>query len=168
MDAISEERLAPLIPILSIRVRQLETNLGFPIRVTQAGRSAAEQDAIWSQGRFNVATVNAKRAAVGMALITEAENVIVTHALPGHSWHEYFMAADIVPMDPVPDWDESHPQWKAIVAGARPVGLLDGISFHDDPHLQPIELPVSPTPKYITLLKQGIPAVWAATGLLQS
>jgi hypothetical protein len=166
MDQVSQDRLALVNPVVAARTVQLEKDLGFEIRVTQGKRSTQEQEAIWSQGRFDLATVNAKRAAAGMPPIDDVENVIVTHAPPGHSWHEYGMAVDVVPMTPVPDWDESHPTWKAIVAKARENGLLDGISFHDEPHLQPVELPVSPTPAYQDLLlKKGVDGVWAYAAL---
>lgn len=166
MDVISESRLTAVHPVLSVRVHQLEIKLGFALRVTQGKRSTAEQDAIWSQGRFDLATVNGKRTQAGMSDITDEENKIVTHAPPGHSWHEYGLAVDVVPMVPFPDWDETHPQWKALIAHARDVNLLDGISFEDAPHLQPIELPVSPTPMYINLLmSKGTDAVWEAANI---
>jgi hypothetical protein len=168
VDAISEQRLLTVIPTLSVRVHRLEAVLGFDIRVTQALRNSATQDALWSQGRLPVEEVNAKRAAVGLAPITFAQNEIVTHAPPGHSWHEYGLAVDVVPMDPVPDFNETHPQWKAIVAEARGAGLLDGISFQDEPHLQLFEIPVSPTPQYQTLLAKGTDAVWAMVDALPS
>ena len=161
MDATSEKRLAEVNPVLAGRVRALATSLGFPILVTMGLRNSAEQEALWEQGRFALNIVNDKRAALNWPPLTPEENKIVTKAAPGHSWHEYGLAVDVVPLDPKPDWDVTHPQWGKIVETARLYSLLDGISFDDRPHLQPVEIPVSPTPEYENFLKTvGLQGAW--------
>jgi len=165
MDQVSLDRLSLVQPTLAARTMQLEKDLGFEIRVTQGKRSTAEQRAIWIQGRGDLASVNQLRSEVGMPPITDAQNKVVTHAPPGHSWHEYGLAVDVVPMTPVPDWNESHPTWKTIVAKARENGLLDGVGFNDEPHLQPIELPVSPTPTYVAAMDLPVQDIWKMAGI---
>jgi hypothetical protein len=164
MDAVSEKRLALVIPILGAKVRILEQRVGVSLRVTQGLRNGAEQDALWSQGRFPLAIVNAKRAAVGWAPITAAENVKpVTNAKPGESWHELGLAIDVVPMDPVPDWNLKHAVWQQIVTEAKALGLTDGISWHDEPHLQITGIfPTDkPNEEALYLFKEGgLQAVW--------
>lgn len=155
MDSISESRAEVMNPVVVKRIRNLEAAVGCVFRLTQGNRENDEQAALWAQGRLNLTAVNVLRAKVNWAPITNAENKKVTDAPPLHSWHEYGMAGDIVPMDPVPDWNTSHPAWQRIIELAPQFGLRDGISWKDEPHLQPVELPVSPTPIYIAMLQEG-------------
>ena len=157
MDTISEERLQPIHPVVADRIRalaaEIESTLGISLRVTRAMATIPEQTAYYSQGRFPLAVVNQRRAAVQLAPLTDAENrAIVTDAPPYHSWHEYGMAGDVVPMAPLPDWNTNHPVWQRIVDLAANYKLIDGIHWKDEPHLQPEEIPVSPTPQYVAIL----------------
>lgn len=54
VDDVSSQRLATVVPALASRVERLMWALwwlGLPVRVTQARRTQAEQDALWEQGR---------------------------------------------------------------------------------------------------------------------
>lgn len=56
--------------------------------VSQAGRTEAEQTALYAQGRQPLAETNRLRLLAGMAPITEKENkLVVTHAKWGQSPH---------------------------------------------------------------------------------
>ena len=94
---------------------------------------------------------------------------VVTDAPPGHSWHEFGLAVDIGPEEITPgepDWNETHPAWQRINAFAPTVGLFEGNhypgKFKDAPHLQPQEIPLSPTDAdRQDFLEAGMSAVWA-------
>jgi peptidoglycan LD-endopeptidase CwlK len=87
---------------VEMRLKALElvtilADLGISIRITQAGRSMKEQEAIYAQGRIDLVSVNALRRAIALAPITEAENQkVVSNAKPGMSWHNYGRAIDFV------------------------------------------------------------------------
>lgn len=54
VDDVSSQRLATVVPALASRVERLMWALawlGLPVRVTQARRTQAEQDALYAQGR---------------------------------------------------------------------------------------------------------------------
>jgi len=166
LDSISEARLTPINPTLANRVRQMASVLGFDIRVTRGAASADEQMAYYAQGRLPVSTVNILRGKVKLAPLTEDQNVKVTDAPPGHSWHEYLFAVDVVPMTPVPDYNENHPTWRKILEVAPQFQLTDGVHWKDEPHLQPIELPDSPTPVYVGMLHTvTMEEIWRYAGL---
>lgn len=168
MDGISETRLTLINPVMAVRAHSLYAYLGFELRVTQGLRNSNEQTALWSQGRLGLVEVNALRAKIGWAPLSPVDNErTVTNAPSGHSWHEYGLAFDFVPMSPLPDWNESHPTWQKVISSCRSFSLLDGISFHDGPHLQAWEIPVSPTPLYLNTLKSdGLEGVWKLAGLV--
>jgi len=155
MDSISKARLTGLHPILVSRLQQLDQALevqGIPWRITSATRSWAEQHELWLKGRDDDGNI-----------IDPSK--VVTRARPGHSWHNYSLAVDVVPMpDGEPDWDISSPYWRAIFAALPAVGLRSGNefkSFRDPDHVQPEELPESPTGEDIQLLVDGgVQAVW--------
>lgn len=132
MDAISEERLAEVIPQLAARVRNLADQLavrGIVIRVTQGLRTYSQQLALYNQGR------------------TEP-GLKVTDAPPGYSAHNFGYAVDIVPMDgTLPDWNANDPQWKEVLSLALSCGLAEGAQFRtfpDRPHLYLQECPAEP------------------------
>ena len=136
MDTISEQRLAKVHPILMSRIVSLATQLGIediPLRVTQGLRDWNEQNALYAQGRDG------------------NPGPIVTNAPAGYSWHNYGLAVDVVPMDVQPgqpDWNISHPAWKRIIESSKTFSLFSGSEFRtfpDWPHLQPAEIPESPT-----------------------
>ena len=162
MDPISETRLAEVHPLLASKIRQMAdalTQQGVTIRVTQGLRSWTQQMSLWLKGR----DINGKVIAPGK---------VVTKAPPGHSWHNFGLAVDVVPMDNEgrPDWNVDHPVWKQIVEIGRSVGLEPGAewrTFPDYPHFQLTgNLPVSPDDESRQTFKDGgMAAVWKESGL---
>jgi peptidoglycan L-alanyl-D-glutamate endopeptidase CwlK len=154
MDDVSEKRLAKVHPKLAELVRAMADDLagqGIEIRVVQGLRTWEEQKELYDQGRSN-------------------PGKIVTNALPGHSYHQFGLAVDVVPMTPQgPDWNDQNPVWKTIVLAGQARGLIAGAmwrSFPDLPHFQLAKIPASPT-EYVrnAFLDHGIPGVWTALGL---
>jgi peptidoglycan LD-endopeptidase CwlK len=149
LSAISQARLLAVEPHLATRIRQLDALASeLNIQVTQGLRSWNEQNDLYSQGRTT-------------------PGPIVTDAPAGYSWHNYALAVDIVPEDITagqPDWDTAHPAWQRIVSLAPTVGLVSGATwrtFPDWPHLQPQEIPVSPTDEdRQDFTDAGMQAVW--------
>jgi hypothetical protein len=138
--------------------------------VTQGLRDDDEQMALWAQGRMQLDQVNALRAKVLWAPITEAANEKpVTNARPGYSWHPFGMAVDVVPEDSSgqPDWNVNHPVWQELVTKGEALGLTSGISWKDEPHFQLVgRFPVTPNDEVRAICKQGgIKAVWDAAGI---
>lgn len=161
MDSISEKRLAEVHPLLAQKIRAMADALlaeepSVVICVTQGFRTWDDQAALYAKGR----TV----APVG-------KEFTVTDAPPGHSYHEYGLAVDVVPMTTVgPDWNLTHPAWQQIVKAGTAQGLNSGSTWcsrKDWPHFQLTGvLPVSPTPQIRAMLQTGgVEAVWEATGL---
>ena len=167
MDAVSEARLQNLHPRLAEKIRLLDEQYSteFPdehLRVTFGQRSWGEQAALWAQGRESLDEVNRLRAAVNLPpLASEAANVQVTNAQPGHSWHQFAMAVDVVPMAPAPDWKSAH--WPRIVAIGESLGLTSGIGWGDQPHFQLTgRFGLSPDDEVRQLFTDGgVQAVWA-------
>lgn len=146
MDEISTQRLAVCHPELERRIMQLYAMAGVDFRVTQGLRTWQEQANLYAQGRT-------------------AHGVIVTNAEPGYSWHNFGLAVDFVPMLlGQPLWETSQPQWKAIISLAPSCGLVSGSTwthFPDFPHLQPQEIPVTPSDTDRQDFKEaGMGAVW--------
>ncbi len=146
MDAISEERLNQVHPVLSERIHRLSDALavsGFIIRVTQGIRTVAQQNALYAQGRTTPGPV-------------------VTNARGTESNHVLGVAVDVAPMeDGIPDWNASHPDWQRIVSLAPTLGLRDGISWKDEPHLELVEFPSVPTEEAQQIyMDAGVLAVW--------
>jgi peptidoglycan L-alanyl-D-glutamate endopeptidase CwlK len=104
-----------------------------------------------------------------------APGKIVTNAEPGHSWHQFGLAVDVVPLglDGQPDWNTEHPIWRRLVAVGTGLGLVEGAqfrSFPDYPHFQLTgKLPVSPDIEVRESFGQsGIQGIWKETGLEES
>ena len=143
-----------MCPALAAKIYQLATTMasaGTMFRVTQGYRSWAEQDALYQRGRTTPGR-------------------IVTNAPAGDSWHEYGLACDVVPMDPLPDWNLSHPVWTQLVSSGEALGLFSGAEFvhiKDEPHFQLTgTYPVSPNEEVKqVLLNEGMEAVWQQAGL---
>jgi peptidoglycan L-alanyl-D-glutamate endopeptidase CwlK len=161
MDSFSEKLLAEVHPALAEKVRSMAELLALEnitIRVTTALRSWKEQAALYAEGRDANGNVVSK-------------SLVVTHAKPGTSWHNYGLAADVAPFDNgIPDWNASHPAWKRIVAVGESVGLVAGAkwrTFPDYPHFQLTgRLPVSPDDAVRAAYETGgQEAVWDDTGL---
>jgi peptidoglycan L-alanyl-D-glutamate endopeptidase CwlK len=154
MDAISEQRLAEVCPELAAMVHLLAADLALQninLRVTQGLRSFEAQNTLYQQGRT-----------------TSGE--VVTNAPAGHSWHEFGLAVDVVPMDPLPDWNIAHPVWHQIVTTGESVGLYSGDEFSsikDEPHFQLTgRFGVSPNDEVRTIYANGgMEAVWREAGL---
>lgn len=161
MDQVSEKRLAEVHPKLAEKVRAMAELLeleNINIRVVQSVRSWANQQALYNQGRDANGTIVNK-------------SLVVTHAKPGTSWHNFGLAVDVAPFDGgIPDWDASHPAWKRIVAVGESVGLVSGSkwrTFPDWPHFQLTgQLPVSPDDAVRAAYETGgQQAVWTDSGL---
>jgi peptidoglycan L-alanyl-D-glutamate endopeptidase CwlK len=155
MDAISTTRLAEVHPVLAAKIYQMADLLAkesITIRVVQGLRSWQEQQALYDQGR------------------TQAGK-IVTNAPPGHSWHQYGLAVDLVPLSGMgPDWNAQHPVWQRLVETGTSLGLQSGAqwrSFPDYPHFQLVgSWPVAPNDEVRTLfISAGIKEVWKQAGL---
>jgi peptidoglycan LD-endopeptidase CwlK len=71
---------------------------GINLVVTQTFRSPQLQEAYYSQGRETLESVNAKRKKVGLQVILETDNKIVTKAPAGSSPHNYGLAWDFAPI----------------------------------------------------------------------
>src|SRR5208282_4466197 len=102
MDSVSEARLQLVCPALSAKIHSLAAMLedeGIVFRVTQGLRSWNDQQNLWLEGR----DVNGN-------VIDPSK--VVTNAPPGHSYHEFGLAVDVVLMDPQPDWNISNPSWQ--------------------------------------------------------
>lgn len=145
-------RLAELYPELARLIEQIDAQLpAASIQVTRGIATWAEQDALYAQGR----TTPGK---------------IVTHAPGGYSWHNYGLAADLVPEDIAPgqpDWNLSHPVWARMVSVAEHLGLVSGAEWHgedlDTPHVQLTgRFPVTPNDEVraIYARRNSIQDVW--------
>lgn len=129
MDSLSEARLQQVHPLLADKVRKMALILeqeGIVIRVTQALRTWAEQQALYEQGRSRAGK-------------------IVTNCPGGHSYHNFGLAVDCVPsiggvdQSFQPDWNATHPSWKRMSDVGRSLGLDSGATwrtFPDMPHFQ--------------------------------
>jgi hypothetical protein len=152
MNAISEERLLQVHPVLRVRVQQmlgLLAEQGLNVIVTQGFRTYAEQQAIYNQGRTT-------------------PGQIVSNALPGQSWHNFGLAVDLAPVGVVNgkmvvDWNQNHPDWQKMLSAGSFYKLAEGAqwrTFKDWPHFYPVEIPANP-PDIVRALyaERGINAV---------
>lgn len=94
---------------------------GMKLKVTSGGRTYEEQNKLYAQGR------------------TTSGN-IVTNAKAGYSWHNFFLAFDVVPVENGKiNWNSKN--WKKIGALGKTFGLEwggDWKTFKDLPHFQTI------------------------------
>lgn len=135
MDARSEAALATVNPALAAKIRAAAAALeaaGTYLLVVSGLRTAAQQDALYAQGRTTPGHV-------------------VTNAKSGQSMHNYGLAADIVPylsgQTGNLNWQAETPQFAAMVAALKQQGLVwggDWASIKDYDHFQMSNLPVSP------------------------
>ncbi len=158
LDSISEERLALVHPLLARKIQQMADILAVdrpPVvfRVTQGLRTWNEQALLYAEGRTG-------------------PGAIVTNAPPGHSYHNFGLAVDLVPLTQglTLDWNVTHPVWKRLVQVGTSLGLTAGAqfrSFPDYPHFQLTgSLPASPDDNVRKVFQSdGIVGVWKATGL---
>lgn len=84
----NESQLDLVCPDVADRWRQVEKlmweNHNYKIRITEGYRSFESQLAVWKQGR--------KKTASGWVVVDPKK--IVTHAMPGESFHQYGLAID--------------------------------------------------------------------------
>jgi peptidoglycan L-alanyl-D-glutamate endopeptidase CwlK len=147
MDKRSEATLALVDPALATLVRAAQAALtphNIFMCVYQGLRTAAQQNALWAQGRT-------------------APGQIVTNAKAGYSNHNYGLAVDIVPYvtgtTGALNWEAATPQFKAMVAALKAQGLVyggDWIHFPDDDHFQMPNMPASPSPAMIADFNKGV------------
>ena len=111
MDARSEKALALVCPEFANKVRAASDALnadGTFILVVSGLRSAAEQNALFAQGR-------------------PAPGHIVTNARAGQSMHNYGLAADIVPYitgsSGQLNWRANTPQFQHMVSALKAQGM---------------------------------------------
>jgi peptidoglycan L-alanyl-D-glutamate endopeptidase CwlK len=157
MDPVSEARLQQVYPALADKVRRMADMLsseGIVIRVVQASRTWAEQQALYEQGRSR-------------------QGKIVTNCQGGRSYHNFGLGVDCCPsthgpgMPYDPDWNAAHPTWKRMEAVGQSLGLDSGATwrtFPDAPHFQLTgRFPEgAPTDEVRQLFHDhGIDAVWA-------
>jgi len=158
MDKISEARLLEVHPLLARKIRQMADIVALDrppvtLRVTQGLRTWGEQAVLYAQGRSSPGN-------------------IVTNAEPGHSWHQFGLAVDVVPLglEGQPDWNKKHPIWQRLLVVGTGLGLVEGAQFRsypDYPHFQLTgKLPVSPDLEVRESFGQsGIFGIWKETGL---
>lgn len=162
LDNVSIGRLAEVCPALSQKIYSL-ARLVDPIlfRITQGLRSWADQEALWAKGRDSNGVIIDPGA-------------VVTKAPPGHSWHEFGLAIDFVPMiNGQPEWDVKKPEWETIIQAALTLNLVSGKYWKtivDIPHLQLTgRFPVSPTDEVREIFKTvGIKGVWVESELVNA
>lgn len=137
MDARSEKALALVCPEFATKIRAASDYLnahGTFVLVVSGLRTAAEQNALYAQGR-------------------PGPGHIVTNARAGQSMHNYGLGADIVPYLTVEggqlNWRANTPQFQQMVSAMKAQGLDWGGdwkgSLGDFDHFQLSELPSSPS-----------------------
>jgi peptidoglycan L-alanyl-D-glutamate endopeptidase CwlK len=151
MEAISEQRLALVMPELADKIRAMSDSLlpqQIEIRVTTSLRTFAEQNILFAQ------------------------RPKVTNAPGGYSMHNFGLAVDCVP-DSVwgqpwtPDWDGKDVHYAKMVAAGVAQGLVAGADWHsfvDEPHFQWGGLPDTPTDAMrADFYAGGLTLVWQKT-----
>ena len=162
MDTRSERVLANVNPALAEKVRAGAEQLasaGTYLLVVSGLRTAAEQNALYAQGRDG------------------APGHIVTNAKAGYSMHNYGLAVDAVPYltggSGDLNWKSNSAQFRAMVSALEAQGLVWGgawKSFPDDDHFQMPGLPMTPNAEMRSDYGDGsdaaLQAIWerAASG----
>lgn len=158
MNARSEAALATVSPVLAGKVRDAAADLenaGTHLLVVSGLRTAAQQDALFAQGRT-------------------APGHIVTNAAAGHSMHNYGLAVDVVPYISGEsgdlNWRPQTPQFAAMVTALKAQGLAwggDWVHFKDEDHFQLSNVPANPSAAMISDYGPGdeaaLKAIWANT-----
>jgi peptidoglycan L-alanyl-D-glutamate endopeptidase CwlK len=176
----SVARLGLVHPVLAKKIRtlaeMLETsNVSVIIQVTQGFRTWMQQHVLYIQGREPITEVNIQRANCGLAAIAEADNVVVTNADAGYSWHNYGLAVDVAPfVDGVPRWDDQA-TWDRVIVVGESLGLISGKSWRDEPHFELTgKYGVSPDDDVRNLYAaanesgSGTQAIWASAGIQEA
>jgi peptidoglycan L-alanyl-D-glutamate endopeptidase CwlK len=158
-DALSNQRLAPLYPLMISKVNAAANVLaGEAIfcRIAEGLRTYALSDADFALGR----TVLTKPDGSHQGIVTEARG--------GFCWHNFGMAVDCYPFlhgtSGLLNWDPSSAQFQAMVTAMKAQGLAWGGDWHsikDNPHFQLSEIPATPTDAdRAAFAAGGIEAVW--------
>ena len=115
---------------------------GIPCDIVQGTRTFDEQQTTYDQGRT-------------------APGEIVTNAKPGDSFHQYGLAADVVPRayKSMPDWNPEGPLWAKIGAIGESFGLQWGGRWAtpDKPHFQFPGAPLQELKAYWEKFKRVMP-----------
>jgi len=182
MDSITLHRLSELAPAFGRRLHTVLLVLegeGIWMRMVQGVRSPGQQDELYAKGRTKPGEP-CTHDGVARPPGTCPEHwlgLTVTRARGLDSWHPYALAADCAPdADPAtpgfqPNWDREHKDYRRYVALAKAQGLTVGDEWtgprRDTPHVQPAELPNTPTAEDQQLFKDGgAGAVWIKYGLM--
>lgn len=164
LDPTSEDHLAGLNPELVGMIRNAAAALadqGIYFRVISGLRTAAQQDALWQQGR-----PDAHGVVVGK---------VVTNAKAGQSSHNYGLAVDAVPFSHGQsgslNWSPSDPEYQAFVSAMKVAGMSwggDWTHFKDMDHFY--VGPANPTPEMIAAYRGGddLDAVWSLPGVVDA
>jgi peptidoglycan L-alanyl-D-glutamate endopeptidase CwlK len=157
MDLRSEAQLATVMPSLAVKVRAAAAVLevaGTHLLVVSGLRTAAQQDALYAQGR-------------------NQPGHVVTNARAGQSMHNYGLAVDVVPYlsggGGALNWTVSTPQFQAMVAAMKAQGLAWGGDWKgnlaDYDHFQMSGLPASPSSAmeidYAAVSGARLDAIWS-------
>jgi peptidoglycan LD-endopeptidase CwlK len=155
MDARSEAALATVDPDLANKVRAAAASLeaaGTFLLVVSGLRTAAQQDALYAQGRTT-------------------PGHIVTNAKAGQSMHNYGLAVDVVPYlsgsTGALNWNPGTDQFKAMVTAMKAQNLVwggDWVSFPDNDHFQMPSVPANPSSAMVADYGDGgtaaLQAIW--------
>jgi hypothetical protein len=144
----SLDTLLPAPRAAALRALERLKAAGVQCVVTDAYRTAAEQAALYAQGRESLGGVNAKRSAAGMPPLPPADNgycvtrcngIQVALGGTGRSAHQLGKALDVVPdLDPSererPAWPPlADPRWGVIAAAFEAEGFEWGGRWADMP-----------------------------------
>ena len=121
--------LHPHVRLMATRLLEQAEAAGIVLTVTATLRSLATQAALYSQGRTRVGPV-------------------VTNAAPGHSYHNFGLALDVVPTEllALPRWGDTPAHqaradalWTTVGAIGKAIGFCwggDFITIVDRPHFE--------------------------------
>jgi peptidoglycan L-alanyl-D-glutamate endopeptidase CwlK len=122
------EDLTPEVMEMAKKLLAKLEEAGLRCVVTYTYRTAEEQQALFSQGRLDLESVNAKRAAVGLYKLAKKENTYTVTNCDGVrslSAHQTREALDVNPVDKKgnPTWDAKPEVWKKIGEVSKSIGF---------------------------------------------
>lgn len=146
------EKLFPPVAAAAGWFKQLATNNGYRIAITETLRTNAEQKALFANGRESLDKINALRKAAGMPAVdtTFAKQILTKAKDATQSYHGYGLAFDWVLIDPVTgkatydknaDFNKNKQKdWYEIAGLTREISGLESGAFWssmpDVPHCQ--------------------------------